>query len=399
MVRPPIPENEEQRLIALEKYRILDTLPEEDYDNITQLASLICETPISTITFLDAKRDYLKSSLGLPAGPPGERDLSFCAHAINNPGELMIVPDTRLDQRFADHPFVIGEPHVIFYSGIPLVTEDGFALGALCVVDHKPHQITQAQQNALRSLGKQVTRLLDLRLKNEMLTSKQNKLEQIANDMEMFAYIASHDLKEPLRMVKSFVGLLKTKYSSQLDEKANKFINLAVDGSERMEILIDDLLAYFTAGTLSIKTELTDINEVIEEVKELLNFSIKEKHAVINTDHMPVVNMPRTAAFQIFQNIISNALKYQRKGSKPEIKISAIEQNEYWEFSIKDNGIGISQENLEKVFKIFKRLHNKQEYSGTGIGLAIVKRIVEQHEGKIWVESEHGCTFRFTIKK
>ena len=227
------------------------------------------------------------------------------------------------------------------------------------------------------------------------------QLESANDQLEQFAYIASHDLKEPLRMVKSFVGLLEKKYSSQLDDTAKKYIHFAVDGSKRMETLITDLLAYFTAGRHEISTELTDITNVLEEVKRLYESNIKEKLAVVTFDLMPMVNVSRVAISQVFQNLIGNALKYQTKGVRPIIHISVNDISSHWQFSVKDNGIGISEENHEKVFKIFNRLHNKQEFSGTGIGLSIVKRIVEHNQGKIWIESTKGVgsTFHFTLIK
>ena len=400
MIKPIIPANERERLLSLSRYKILDTLPEEEYDNITQLASIICNTPIATITLIDADRQFHKSYKGLKDNQ-APRDLSFCAHAINNPNELMIVNDSRLDKRFYDNPFVNGYPNVIFYSGIPLVGEDGFALGTLCVIDSKPHELTNEQQTALKHLGKQVSKLLELRLKNELLESQKRALASHASDMETFAFVASHDLKEPLRMIKAFNELLEKKYAQDLDDNAKKYIRFSIDGASRMDKLIDDLLNYFKVGIIDDHTENIDLNKILNDITKALYLEKKPDDFLIRFDQMPVIQIQKIAIKQIFQNLISNAIKYQYKDVKAEIEINYTEFEHHWEFRVSDNGIGIDQKNLNAVFTIFKRLHRSSEYSGTGIGLAIVKKIVEQKGGKVWVTSElgKGSTFYFTIKK
>ena len=400
MVKPAIPSNEIERVNALKRYNILDTLPEEEYDDITLLASTICGTPIALVSLIDENRQYFKSHFGLDATET-ERDLAFCAHAINKPTELFLIPDARKDVRFADNPLVTGMPHVIFYAGIPLVTPDNYALGTLCVIDSKPHQLTESQQKALRALSNQVIYLLELRNKNSLLMKNQEEMSLLAQQMESFAYAAAHDLKEPLRMVKAYLNLLEIRYKPELDEKAKQYIHFAVDGAERMDTLITDLLGYAKAGKEDDDIEDTDINQVIEETKELYKLLITEKGAVLTTTGLPTITISKTAIKQVFQNLIGNAIKYQSTGTKPVVNITAKETPTHWQFSVEDNGIGIPEKSLKTVFGIFKRLHSKENYSGTGIGLAICKKIVEHYGGEIWVESEvgKGSTFSFTIAK
>jgi signal transduction histidine kinase len=399
-MHPLIPANEKQRLKSLQEYNILDTLPEQEYDEITKIASYICNTPISLISLVDDKRQFFKSVRGLDVSETS-RETSFCAHAINIPDEIMVIPDSRLDERFADNPLVTGDPHVIFYAGVPLVDPQGYALGTLCIIDNKPAKLSSIQIDLLKSLSNQVVKLFELRRANSLLSASQKELENYADQMKSFAYMASHDLKEPARMVEKFLTLLQNSYSEKLDDKASKYINFAVDGSKRMTNLIDELLTYSTAGNLHNPAEKVDINKLINGVIALNAAIIQQSGAVISYDAMPVIDGYKTSLKIIFRNLIANALKYQPRGAKGIVHISCNEKGTHWEFGVTDNGIGIGKGYHEQIFQLFKRLHSKEEYPGTGLGLATCKKIVEQHEGKIWVESEEGkgSTFYFTIKK
>lgn len=219
-------------------------------------------------------------------------------------------------------------------------------------------------------------------------------------ELERFAYIASHDLQEPLRMVSSFVQLLQKKYQGQLDEKANQYIHYAIDGAERMKALIMDLLEYSRVGSGKENFEQVEVNGVVEEVTAIFREKILSTRARIEIDPLPAIRADKMQLTQLFQNLVGNALKYHGPQS-PVIRISAKEQPGYWQFAVEDNGIGIDSLFFEKIFIIFQRLHNKNEYSGTGIGLAVCKKIAERHGGKIWVESTpgKGSAFFFTISK
>ncbi len=400
MVNPTIPLNEQERLDTLERYNVLDTLPEQQFDDITMLASSICNTPIALVSLIDKDRQFFKSKVGLSTTET-PRDYAFCAHAINQPNELFLIPDSTKDERFFDNPLVTDSPNVVFYAGMPLVTPDGFALGTLCVIDNKPHELTPTQKDSLRALSNQVIYLLELKRKNELLTKSQKELEVFAQEMESFAYVAAHDLKEPVRMIKSYVTLLENKYTNLLDDKGKQYIHFAVDGSQRMENLIKDLLEYAKAGSVEEDVETTDINGVIKEVEELIKLLISEKKAIITIDNLPVITISKTAIKQLFQNLIVNALKYQLPEVAPVIHIGSVETKTHWQFSVSDNGIGIPEKDQSAVFKIFKRLHAKEKYSGSGIGLSICKKIVEKNGGAIWLKSEvgKGTTFYFTIAK
>lgn len=235
---------------------------------------------------------------------------------------------------------------------------------------------------------------------NRELNKKAEDLIASNAELERFAYVASHDLQEPLRMVSSFLQLLEKKYKEQLDDAAKSYIAYAVDGAERMKRLILDLLEYSRVGTNKETPVDTDMNEVMNQVMETFATTIGETGAHITIQPMPVIKGSKMQMIQLFQNLVGNSFKYNTSFI-PEITVGYEEKEEAWQFFIKDNGIGIESKFFEKIFIIFQRLHNKSQFSGTGIGLAICKKIVEKHGGNIWIQSEpgKGSTFFFTIGK
>ncbi len=217
-------------------------------------------------------------------------------------------------------------------------------------------------------------------------------------ELEQFAYVATHDLQEPLRAVASCVQLLQKRYEGQLDERADEFITHAVDGTKRMQTLINDLLAYSRISTHAQSFASTDCNVVLQEALANLMVAIEESGAVVTRDALPTVSGDATQLTQLFQNLVGNALKF-RGQRPPRIHIGAAREAGEWKFAVADNGIGMEPQYFERVFLVFQRLHTRREYQGTGIGLAICKKVVERHGGRIWAESEpgEGATFCFTI--
>lgn len=240
-----------------------------------------------------------------------------------------------------------------------------------------------------------------LRGLNEDLRKQAEELATSNQELERFAYVASHDLQEPLRMVSSFLQLLEKKYNHQLDTQAQQYIHYAVDGAERMKQLILDLLAYSRLGTQTQHFESINLNQTLEDVRSSLQALIQENHVVLNIESLPTVNAIRTQMFQLFQNLISNAIKYRKPDQNPKIHIRSRENTAYWYIEVEDNGIGIDERFYEKIFIVFQRLHNRSEHSGTGIGLAICKKIVERHGGSIGVKSHpgRGSLFYFSLPK
>ena len=260
---------------------------------------------------------------------------------------------------------------------------DGKYIGALAMVT----DITQRKLNEELLQQSKV----DLAVKNRELNQKNKELEQ-------FAYVASHDLQEPIRTTTSFVELLLQEYKGKLDERGNKYLSYIAQASDRMRVLINDLLEYSRIGKKR-QLEKVDCNIMMHQVLADLGVAIKEAEAEITFDTLPVIEGFPTEIKQLFQNLIMNAIKFRAKKITPKIKITAQKNSDYWEFAIVDNGIGIAKEHNERIFVIFQRLHNRNEYNGSGIGLSHCRKIVELHKGKIWVESTpgSGSTFHFTI--
>jgi len=229
------------------------------------------------------------------------------------------------------------------------------------------------------------------------LAQKVEELARSNRELEQFAYVASHDLQEPLRMVAAYTQILGEKYRGKLDEQADKYIYYAVDGAKRMQTLIQDLLAFSRAGR-GTERSLTDGRVAVEQALSNLTAAIRESHAEVKFDHLPVVLANHSLLVQLFQNLIGNAIKF-RGIDTPLIQIAAEQETGQWIFTVADNGIGMAPEYLEDVFIIFKRLHTREEYPGNGIGLSICRKIVEQHGGRISVTSQEGqgSTFRFTL--
>jgi len=230
------------------------------------------------------------------------------------------------------------------------------------------------------------------------LDAKVEELARSNQDLEQFAYVASHDLQEPLRMVAAYVQLLEEQYAGKLDEKAHKYIHYAVDGATRMQTLIQDLLSFSRSGRPEMVKDAIDCNAVVERALGSLQAAIAGSGAQVTHDLLPTVRANRTQLEQVFQNLIGNAIKF-RGSDTPQIKIQATRRPDAWEFSVRDNGIGISPEHSETIFAVFKRLHTRSEYPGNGIGLSICKKIIERHGGRIWVEPHTGpgTFFCFTL--
>jgi light-regulated signal transduction histidine kinase (bacteriophytochrome) len=233
------------------------------------------------------------------------------------------------------------------------------------------------------------------------LSYKAGELERSNRELEQFAYVASHDLQEPLRKVASFCQMLESRYAGQLDDRARQYIAFAVDGAKRMQLLINELLTFSRVGQPGTTRGPVDLNVVANEAVDRLDATITDTDAVVQVANLPTVLGDATLLTQLFQNLIANAIKFRRMDEPPLIKISAERKEDHWDFACQDNGIGIAPAHAERVFVIFQRLHPRDAYQGTGIGLALCRKIVDFHGGHIWVDTQArqgpGTTIRWTL--
>ena len=288
---------------------------------------------------------------------------------------------------------------------IPLILVTGY-LGEEKAVDYIKQGATDcvlkdhlARLPASVRRAQEEKRLRDQRRQaEEELALKVAELARSNAELEQFAYVASHDLQEPLRMIANYTQLLAERYRGKLDEQADKYISYSVDGAVRMQALIQDLLKFSRVGRAEIQARTTECRAVVEQALKNLQAAIQESGAMVKWNNLPVVMADPAQLTQVFQNLIANAIKFHGPET-PVIQIDAEKKDLDWVLSVSDNGIGIPVESQEDIFVIFRRLHTRTEYSGNGIGLSICKKIIERHGGKIWIEAQAkpGCCFKFTL--
>jgi signal transduction histidine kinase len=259
-----------------------------------------------------------------------------------------------------------------------------------------------AEKSKVEAANGELRREIDERLEAEReLRDKTEALARSNADLEQFAYVASHDLQEPLRMVSSYVQLFEKRFAGQVDEQADKYIRYAVEGAKRMQSLIAGLLEYSRVGRLDEPFGAVDTNAALDQALSNLRSAIEESHARVTRGPLPTITGNAGRIAQVFQNLIGNALKFRHPDQPATVHVSAVPKGTEWVFSVEDNGIGIDSQYLDRIFVIFQRLHTRAEYPGTGIGLSICKKVVERHGGRIWVESRvgEGSRFHFTLPR
>ena len=327
-----------------------------------------------------------------------------------NPGEVISLSGTVTDEAVRSRSAMVIQgdpsemerrfPNLIRYPSVvlaPLIYR-GELFGILNARSLLEHAYEEKDAEMLSRIASQITPAIANSLLYADIVRAQDDLARSNSDLEQFAYAASHDLQEPLRTITAYVGLVKERYGDSLDETAHEFMDFAIDGAERMQRLITDLLEYSRVGTQGRELEPVNCSRIMDSVLEGLNEGIKIQKAQVECSPLPIVNGDEAQLARLFQNLIGNALKFTGD-SDPRIQIWAELQGTDWVFSVKDNGIGIAPDYQERIFGMFARLHSRTAYSGTGIGLALCSKIAQRHGGRIWVESEvgSGSTFRFNI--
>ena len=399
MPSAPLPLNEDERLAALKRYEILDTDGEVAFDDLTLLASHICDVPISLVSLVDDDRQWFKSHHGINISET-PREGAFCSHAILQPEQMLIIPDTTKDRRFADSSLVTGDSNVRFYAGAPLVTDDGFALGTLCVLDTQPRELTGQQLNALSALRRQVLAQLELHRNLVELQQKNLDLLHLNQEKNDFLGMAAHDLKNPIGAIMGYAEDLRESYpelsGAEILEEVGKIHQL----SQRMFGLVTNLL---------------DVNAIEEQqqlhlqplqLRPLLQHiicdyqsraAIKEIHLQLDVAVDGDVSGHPEAAHQVLDNLISNAIKYSPL--KGQVDIRVLESNMHWAVAIADRGQGMSEHDQKRLFQKFAKLSARPtggEHS-TGLGLFIVKKLVDAMQATIECKSVLGQGTTFTV--
>ncbi|GGG99809.1 sensor histidine kinase [Mucilaginibacter phyllosphaerae] len=396
----PIPENESERLVALASYNIIDTVPEEDFEDLTLLASQICQTSVALITLLDDKRQWFKSVVGthLKETP---KEQAFCAHTITQNADLMEINDARQDDRFSSNPLVTGDPNIVFYAGVPLINNEGYALGSLCVIDTTSKQLTEEQKKSLKILGKQVVAQMELRKKLTQLEAVNEKLLETNTFVQKFASTAAHDIKNPLSSILLTSQALQMRLKNTGDDKSRSLVGLTINASKRLLGLVDEMLDYSTEPSLLITDQkCVQLNKLLKNVIELIDVPHSITINLPKLDHKLVCSS--VALEQIFLNLLTNAVRYNDK-AKGIINVLFKEERNYYAFKINDNGTGIATNNLEKIFEKAVTLNAVDRFNkkGNGLGLHTVKLLIDKLQGSINVESRlgEGTTFEFFVKK
>ncbi len=384
MIKAQLPADEQQRLQALVDYDVLDSEAEKVFDDLTELASEICETPISLISLIDPERQWFKSKTGLDVEET-HRDLAFCAHAILEK-ELFEVPNALEDERFFDNPLVTDFPNIRFYAGTQLQTPSGYNIGTLCVISDQPKKLTPAQRKALDILGREVIAQLELRLKNKKLeVANKRKAEFLAN--------VSHELRTPLNAI---IGLSELSLShvnaDSMDREIYQYLQQINRSGTKLIGIINSVLELrkIEAGKMELHNRQCNFRELFENTVSVLNYLAEEKSLELKTEissSLPAVGViDQQKLSQILVNLITNAIKFT--SAHKQVFIRAWHQDETLFIEIEDQGIGITERNLAQLFDRYVQVGKKKSgQEGTGLGLSITKEFIELMGGEITVTS------------
>ncbi|BAV09660.1 GAF sensor signal transduction histidine kinase [Filimonas lacunae] len=383
MIEAALPHDEQDRLQELYRTELLDSPKDTDFDEIVQLASRICDVPISLISLIDAGRQWFKAKTGIDIDET-ERSISFCAHAILQ-DDLMEVRDTSKDERFADNPFVKGDPEVRFYAGVPLVTERGYKLGTLCVIDKTPRVLTEDQALALKVLAKQIIKLIELRSRNK-------EIQHLVTTQNRITSIISHDVRNPLAALKAIIELQTS--GALTEEETTEMLTMS---SKQLDSTIDMVANVSDWGRLQMKVQRmqkvpVNLSTLIDQTLPSFMATASSKNNILNSD-VPkglVIQAEQQALHFILRNLLSNANKYTEFGS---ITVSAQQEESRVRLKVCDTGIGMTKEKVASIFGSEKNFPapGTQGEKGSGLGLLLVKDFLDKINGRILITSEEGA--------
>ncbi|MBC7587134.1 MAG: GAF domain-containing sensor histidine kinase [Chitinophagaceae bacterium] len=386
----PLPENEEERLEELYRFEILDTPYEEEFDDVVKLASQICGASISTITLMDSTRRWFKAQIGIE-GREYERDGSFCAHLIGTSAEIFEVPDATKNEMFKQSSFVVNEPNIRFYAGVPLVSSNGFKLGTLCVIDTKPKSLNDHQIFALKILGQQIIKQLELRISNKQLNKQSNRLKQQAELQNKIISVIAHDVRNPVASLKNIIEL--TNSDILTDAEAKELTVMAEKQLDGTLVLLSDLVDWGKMQLSAQNNQADKINLhslVADKLKKFeVTASLKKNKLVNLIDEDLMLTYDENALRFVLRNLISNANKFTSEGV---ISVYAQRENKKILITINDTGVGMTEKIRNKLFDAGGRhtsLGTNNE-KGTGLGLMLTKDFVELSGGTLSVQSEVG---------
>jgi signal transduction histidine kinase len=400
MQEPSMPLNENERMAAFRQSHIPESGVGQGFDELTRLASEICQTPISLITLTNEERQRFMTDVDLPVIELS-REIALCSDAFIHPYDSLVIPDLRKDKRFSDHPSVTGKSHVVFYAAIRLTNPDGHSLGTLCVIDKKPKTLPENKLRSLKYIANQVIQLLELCKANFRLKSLKEDLAFRNEELQQFAYVVSHDIKSPLSSIVLSSEMLRENFGENINEENDQLLNVLNRASLKIKNLVDGILAYYRAEqAMQEEPESFLLKPFLLSVVEILKVNQNADIRYPQQEAQILAN--KTALEQILVNLLQNALKYNDK-EKPQVFIRFSEDSSNYYFVVTDNGNGISAIEQEKIFECLNVTGERDRFgiTGSGNGLSTVKKLVEKMSGKMTVNSVpgQGSDFSFFIKK
>ncbi|GAB4018896.1 GAF domain-containing hybrid sensor histidine kinase/response regulator [Spirosoma koreense] len=403
MLIAPIPANEHERLESLSQYELLDTPQEVEYDRVSHIASQLCGTPIAMVSLIDQQRQWVKSYYGL-AVESIPREVSLCAHTINF-NHPLIIEDTTQDDRFWDNPAVTGQPYIIFYAGVPLISSDGFAIGSICVIDHQPRQLNRSQQITLQALADQVVLLMELRRTNNKLLRARAQAEELARQKAHLLATMSHEIRTPLHALEGYTQLLLDQ-QPRSDQQPN--LNRLQIIGRTLVSLVNNILDYskLQAGKVELEAIPFSLQDLIQQAVDIQIWQAHQKNLQLTVQIDE--KLPRrlqgdaTRLLQVLLNLISNGLKFTSQG-EVGVRVQVVSEAASavtFQVDVTDTGIGIPQTSLALLFNEYTQVSasTTRLYGGSGLGLAITRQLLDLMGGQLEVQSQEGQGSCFSFR-